>query len=492
MKPGTTKLRTQASLLLTVACIANFSHATGPQPPPSKRQQLDQALITGDAAKANELATALDMDKPSVEMINAQLAYDLSKVMALSLSCRDSYFASKSMTPAMNCSAVAYHSALIRGDARETFRTLSWVKHNGLAEIARQTGKPAAFNNALDNVDVDQLAKTLPPFSSSLVPGAASIGYANAKFMTPTAKGEQLQILPPNDTRGIPSIPIEINGKKTEAAADTGNSYFLIMDQAHADALGVKTLVAGLPPMSTLGRGPVGTSLSLGLVDKLAAGPLTLRNALTIVVPSGNTLTDRISIGMPLLKEFRQLEFNTSGVVVGGQPKPCKEPLPLTFASTGTEEGKLVFDVKADGKTVKGEIDTGSMLPLIAGSSLAPPGVKAQNGDSFPTRYLAIRLRSARFGFDSTEVMSSLTSPEVIIGAPAIALWDIRYDFVGRSLCVVPRGARRSLQTPRYVPISTPASRHAPCRHASRAIAEQRSNIDHRHHQRRRAIVRWR
>jgi len=443
MKPGTTKLRILALLSLTVASIANLLHATDAQPPPSKRQQLDEALINGDAAKAQELATALDMDKPGMEMINAQLAYDLSKVMALSLSCRDAYFASKSMMPAMNCSSVAYRSALVRGDARETFRTLSWVKHNGFAEMARQSGKPPAFNNALDNVDVDQLARTLPPFSSSLAPGATSIGYANAKFMTPTVKGGLLHTLPPNDTRGVPSIPIEINGRKTDAAADTGNSYFIIMDQAHADALGVKTLVAGLPPISTLGRGPVGTSLSLGLVDTLVAGPLTVRNALAIVVPSGNTLTDRIAVGMPLLKEFQQLEFNTSGVVVGGQPKACNEPLPLTFASTGAEEGKLVFDARADGKTVKGEIDTGSMLPLIAGSPLAPPGIKTQNGDNFPTRYLAIRLGSIPFSFDSTVVMSLLTSPGVIIGAPAIALWDIRYDFVGLSLCIVPRGASK-------------------------------------------------
>ena len=425
--------------LAILACIGSLSHAADSPPPVPTRQDLDRAMTQGDAAKAKEIAAALNMNKPSMEMLNAQLAYDLPKVMALSLSCRDAMLAFKTMPAALSCSTVAYRAALMRGDARETFRALSWIKHNGFSEMARQSGKPPGFNNAFDNVDVDQLANSLPPISSSLAPRAASLGYANAKVMTPTVQNGLIYTLAANDTRSVPSIPVEINGKKTEAATDTGNAYAIILDQSRADALGVKILVTGLPPMPTLGRGPVGTSLSLGLVDKLVAGPLTLRNVLAIVVPSGNTLTDRINIGMPLLKQFQQLTFTSAGLAIGGEPKACKEPLPLTFASTGAEEGHLVFDVKADGKVVKGEIDTGSASPLIAGNSLAPPGMKPANGSNPPTRYLSIRVGSAPFGYDDTEVMASLDVPAVVIGAPAIALWDIRYDFAGLSLCIEPR-----------------------------------------------------
>jgi predicted aspartyl protease len=364
----------------------------------------------------------------STPMVEARKSYQLTKLMHLSLSCRDDHIGRHEVSRALFCNEIAYRAALVLGDAHELFSALSW---------ARQVGFPAQklllprFGNAYDGVDVVQLARTIAPMEQSLVAGRATIPYSNAAAVLAPRLG---------DLRTIPAVKLSINQHTVEAAADTGNGYALVMDQRHADALGVTILVKGLPPLATLGRPPVGTEQRLGLAKTLTLGPLTLHNLLVVVVPSGNPTTDRVALGMPLLARLKQFSFEASGIVAGKPSRVCKAPLALSFASSWDGDGKLVFDARADGKAVKASIDTGATSPLVAGALLQPPGTPAGTSMApISSRYLKVEVGGRALHFDDTPIIPSLQSAAFLVGAPILASSDVQYDFSGATVCVASR-----------------------------------------------------
>ncbi|MDQ6647106.1 MAG: hypothetical protein M3Y93_07720 [Pseudomonadota bacterium] len=244
--------------------------------------------------------------------------------------------------------------------------------------------------------------------------------------------------------RTIPAVIVSINKNNVEANADTGLNYSIVMDQLHADALDVTTLLKGLPPMPTLGRGPVGADQRWGLARELTLGPLTLHNVMVIVLPSGHPTTDRVSLGLPLLARLKRFSFEASGIVVGQASRACTAPMALSFASPWEEDGKLVFDAQADGKTVKAWIDTGSAPPLMATTQLRPPGDGQTVGPAgqFETRYLKVRMGGKTLSYDDTPILPDLSFPAFLVGAPILASSDLQFDVDKPSLCIVPRSTR--------------------------------------------------
>lgn len=117
----------------------------------------------------------------------------------------------------------------------------------------------------------------------------------------------------------------------------------------------------------------------------------------------------------------------------------CKAPLPLTFASPTTLEGKLVFDAMAEGKVVKASIDTGSAAPLIAGRALAQSGMGAENEHGLRTRALRVSIGKSDIASNQVPVAPTLEVPAVLVGAPVIAGWDVKFNFDKPSLCFEPR-----------------------------------------------------
>ena len=361
-------------------------------------------------------------------MVQARKSYQLTKLMHLSLSCRDDDIGRHNVPQALFCNEVAYRAALVLGDAHQLFSALSLAKQIG---IPAQKWSLPRFGNAYDGVDVAQLARTISPLEQRLAPGRTTIPYSNASAVLAPRMG---------DLHTIPAVKVSINQQTVEAAADTGNGYALVMDQRHADTLGVTILVRGLPPLATLGRPPVGTDQRLGLAKALTLGPLTLHNLLVVVLPSGNPTTDRVVLGLPLLARLKQFSFETSGIAVGKPSRPCQTPLSLSFASSWDEDGKLVFDARADGKAVKASIDTGAASPLVAGALLQPPG--AQEGTSAPpiaSRYLKVDVGGRSLHFDDTPIIPSLQSAAFLVGAPILASSDVQYDLNNSTLCIESR-----------------------------------------------------
>ena len=413
----------------------------GPSPRPTLTPTIDdinQALINGDAARLHEVARLMNLSAGNLHLFEAQLAYNLPMLLEGSKTCRDALAAQNAMPSAISCNAIAYRTALNMGDAREAFGALAWIKKVAFPYTLKTTGKPGALGGPFDHVDVDELAATLPAFSVTLARGAASLNYINLASMATITPDGRMKLA---DTGALaaPAVAVEVNGKKMDAIADTGISSALMMDQAHADALGVKPLVTGLPGVGTIAMGTLGNSLTLGLVDKIVVGPLTMRNVVAFVVPTNPLMGDRIGIGLPLLARFHEVSFGKSAITVQDESATCKAPLPLTFAAPTTLNGKLVFDAMAEGKLVKASVDTGSTLPLIAGRTLDQSGMGAENEHGLRTRALRVSIGPSDIASNKTPVVPTLEVPAVIVGAPVIAGWDVKFNFDKPSLCFEPR-----------------------------------------------------
>jgi hypothetical protein len=118
----------------------------------------------------------------------------------------------------------------------------------------------------------------------------------------------------------------------------------------------------------------------------------------------------------------------------------------LSFASSWNEDGKLVFDAQADGKTVKASVDTGAAPPLVAGTQLQPLGAAETGGSAVPaeTRYLKVNVGGKALSYEDTPVISTLEFPAFLVGAPILATSDLQFDFDKTSLCIVPRSTKDS------------------------------------------------
>ena len=390
---------------------------------------LDQALAQGNPSLVAAALQAMPHDATTAAMVRSQLSYDLPTVMASALRCRDLAMAHNSPAAAASCGKVAYRAALVLGDAKATFAAIAWMKNKGYPAV----GRPPLLGNAFDGVDLEGLARSLPESTTDLAKTGGAMPYENEAFVTGDQGAAARQT--GADIKVAPTVAVTINGKPSAALVDTGSAYAVMMDRTHADALDVKTLVTGLPPMPTMGAPPVGDSLTIGRLDTLVIGPLTLRNLLVLVVPSGNQLTDRVIVGLPVLARLRKFEFRKSSLVVNERLPPCREPLPLTYASTWDEDGKVVFDVTADGRVVKANIDTGLASLLAAGKPLIPPN-DGTHAAAPGRRYLKLSVGSANLSDDSALLEPDMSFPAAFIGAPVIATFDVRLDFTDSKFCL--------------------------------------------------------
>ena len=402
---------------------------------------LNQLLLAGDVAKVNEAVEVMQLDSVTKQMAQAQVTYKLADVLALALTCRDEGMRRDLLPQALGCNTVAYRAALILGDARQTFSALSWAKQTGFPAALRAGLGQSTFGNSFDHSDVTLLSKSLPPTFETMATGYVTIPYTNASLVVSNGEGADA-LMRSGDLRTIPAINISINQKPAEAIADTGLSYAIVMDQAHADSLGVRVLVTDLPPLPAMGKGAIGSSQSLGLITQMSVGPLTLHNILVAVIPSGHPDTDRVAIGVPLLARFRQLEFGSTGITVGRLATPCPAPLTMGFASSWNEDGKLVVDAEADGRNVKASIDTGAAPPLVAGSQLLPRRAGQDAPVSRLTRKLTVKLGRQALSYDHTPIIAQIAAPAFFVGAPILSKFDLQFDFDKPSLCVAGRTAK--------------------------------------------------
>jgi predicted aspartyl protease len=422
--------------LAVLMCPVQSASARTPGGDPAPGQRLQ---VSG-AAGSRDISLPQYSGNSTTGMVEAQKSYDIPKLLTLSLSCRNDSMKRNRLSQALFCNTVAYRAALILADAHQVFSTLSWAKQTGFPAKERAGGGPSVFGNAFDRTDVVQLAKSVPPIEEHLAPGRVTIPYTNASNVTSTGSAGGVSRRADN-LLAVPMVTVSIDQKETEAIADTGLSYSIVMDQLHADALGVTTLVEGLPPLGTLGRDPVGVDQRLGLARELTLGPLTLHNVMIVVIPSGNPATDRVVVGLPLLARLKRFSYEESGIVVGEASRECSAPIELSFVSSWNEDGKVVFDARADGKTVKASIDTGAAPPLVAGNQLQPPGDAQMGGATAldERRYLKVDVGGRTLRYDDTPIVPSLVFPAFLVGAPIMATSDIQFDFNKPSLCIVPR-----------------------------------------------------
>lgn len=430
--------------------IGNAAATSNSTPTP---QELNRVMRHGDATKAEAVATALKAGPGMIKLIKAQFAYDLPGVLNLLKDCRDATLRQNATGVALNCNRNAAGVALVMGDARGYFQTLDWTKNIGFPAIARsRQGREPKFGKPFNEVDLDKLAKSVPPFSATLSAGSASLDYSHPLYKVLGNQGNHVTTYGTNGVATIPEVTMEIDGKPAKALVDTGTSYLLTLDQAQAKALGVKTLVAGLPAIATMGKAPAKGGTSFGLVDRLVFGPLTINNAMAIVAPTGYLPGPGVLVGLPLLARFKQVEFEQSRLVIDTTASACKYPLALIFASSWEENGKLVFAAKANGKPIKASVDTGAAVPLIASRALMAPTATAQAATTAPAtpshQPIEVQFGNSRFSYNDPPVIPTLDVPDVIIGAPILEGWNVRFNFSKPSLCLIPRHLRALLAKP--------------------------------------------
>lgn len=444
--------RVKAIVVLVACALVGVlaGYARGAARPTSAYHDLADAVRRGDATTARELTGKMKLDSATIRVMNDQLDYDMPKLLSDALACRDE---SSAMSSPGGCNLLAYSAAMVMGDAHATFQALHWARS---ARGSRGSGdskeSAARFDPAFVRVDVARLAKELPLTRIRVSPVKTSLAYLDSPCgVTATSGAYVAECKNPASMR--PKVEITVDGKSTAALLDTGAPFAVVMSHERAEEFGATPLVTDLAPLTMLGKTrPEKGPSSLYLVDHLTFGSLNAHNLMVVVLPDGVLQGAGVVLGLPMLARFGEVTFGRSRITLGTSPARCVDRLPLTFASSFSQQGKLVFPAQADGKHVSATIDTGSSAALIAGRALAPRLVASSSSgpktagshDNVLHRYLRVSFgKKEQLSYNSAPVIPSLTVTDVVIGAPVLSTMNMQLNFSEMWLCMTPASSMR-------------------------------------------------
>lgn len=394
---------------------------------------LFRALMAGDSKLANSIVREHHANPTFVSLVDAQLAYDLPKIASLAKHCRDAAFKAHVIGTALACDQNLVGVAWVTGDAHGFFQALNWMKTTGFRAAEVKRGRQPIFGNVFDHVDLSRLAASYASPHISVRHGPASIRYAQ-----------------PHKTHARPMVDVTINGHRAKAYVDTGNPLSIIMDEAHAKKLGLTLLVRGVraPKMIYASKKASRDNASIYMAGKLRMGPLMVRNIMVLVIKNHYSASG-ISIGTPLLRHFSSVTFTKSTIDLNETGASCRHPTRMTFASSPTENGKLVFIANHEGTPVKASIDTGSNVLLVVGPEFQTGhggnGVKVKFNAFSPPQtihrtHLAVSVGGYTIEAPRAPVISGLASPiEALVGAPVLQKANVRLAFSPLSICFAAR-----------------------------------------------------
>ncbi len=415
------------------------------------------ALSNGDAKAAIRVAKQSGMDSFWISLYRDQLWYRLPQLLSTATECRDNAYLHRgnliAWKDAATCNRFILGVTDQLGDARGYFEALAWRRRYSAAQRKRGHSE-AGFRMLYPKLDVAGLAASVPAYSAEVDSTAPMVlRYPNADHRTLASHSGD--VIPEDGETPMyepvgPVITMTINGHRVDASVDTGQAQPLVMSATESKVLGLKRLAPGSRGFQLVGKPivPAG-SVSLSLVRQLKLGTLQENNVMAIVIPDSYGIDGKreLVVGLPLLARFNNVVFNKSRMVLNAPAVPCPHPLPATYATGPGRGGLLAFDADMDGRSIKASVDTGSNILLVAGKELmpsdgttAPPADAGRAHGERMFRYLAIRVAGLTLSNDTTPVLPKLAFPAVLIGAPALAALDIRFNFTPKlSLCLTRR-----------------------------------------------------
>ncbi|HEX5354491.1 MAG TPA: aspartyl protease family protein [Rhodanobacteraceae bacterium] len=409
-------------------------------------------MSNGDAKAAIRIAKQSGMGPFWISLYRDQLWYRLPRLLSTATECRDAYERrGKPMArqDAADCNRFILDVANQLGDARAYFDALAWRRRHTAAR--QQRSHPGAgFRLLYPKLDVAGLAASIPAYSTEVGSTAPMV----LRYRTPASHSSEFAVPEDGETSMhepvVPVITMTINGHRVDASVDSGQEQALVMSATESRVLGLRRLAPGSRGFQLVGKPivPAG-SVSLSLVRQLKLGTLQENNVMAIVIPDSYGIDGKreLVVGLPLLARFNNVVFNKSRMVLNAPAASCPHPLPATYATGPGRGGLLVFDADMDGRPIKVSVDTGSNILLVAGKELLPSdgttGTPADAGRAHGERmfrYLAIRVAGLALSNDITPVLPKLVFPAALIGAPALATLDIRFNFMPKlSFCLTRR-----------------------------------------------------
>lgn len=444
------------SIFAIVACATNAAIAAQATEQPRRREnsfvgvqqtssnRRDQQLLLRELSRGNrtrveQLADKLGLNAISKKLLRTQLDYDMPVLLSAAKQCRDRAFEQHQPIAAFRCNVLTLGGAAVLGSAKEIFEAAAWwdKRVTKTSDPARDGLRTALFGEGFDRAEVVRLVATVPPLTAQVSAQSAPIPIVNWVEHGAVGANKASEVLASH-----PQVDIDVNGHAVRADIDTGTSLPLIIDASHAQGLGIRMLVDRLTAIPTLASPPATQgNASLGLVTNFKFGPLTMHNLAVEVVPDGYA-GDGTIVGLPVLARFNHITFTRSHILVDPHSRGCSQPLPLTYAASGTEQlGQLMFAAEVDGTPVTASFDSGSGALLAARPRLAHdspewvPG-SAQMANKIRYGYLALKVGEGQIASYNAAFRFPWPGPsDVLIGAPLLAFADVQLTFSPLSLC---------------------------------------------------------
>ena len=451
------RVKTYVSLCLALVSGAALAAVATPTIHASLQQQqaFRNAMLRGNANTALRILQEGGESTFTTAIYRDQLEYRLPQMMDATRECRDRSFKTGDGKTAMYCNGFVFSAGWILGNAKAAFRALAWHRKYGAVIWAKEhPGEKLSL--AFPMVDVAKLARSIPAYSAVVTSGApVTVPYV-AAVANPAGSLNREEPNKELASTGRPSrsvVRVDVSGHRVEALIDTGDPRALIVSASQAKALGLRSLVAGLPQgIDRWGQSPVpAAAAGWVLVAKLTLGPLRVRNLMAIVIPDRyNAGNPGVRIGLPLLARFNTVDFQPSSMVVNAPAVPCGDAVPMTYASYPNLDGALVFPAEVNGNPINAMIDTGSIDWLIVGPRLIPKAaaqVAAANERVRNWKSTDVRIGTAKTLSADGAALMYVGLPKTVdadFGYPQPWLKSARFDFSAMKICLFPRGAPTS------------------------------------------------
>lgn len=366
----------------------------------------------------------------------AQARYDIPKLLSLARDCRNLALTLRKLQAERVCDDAMFGAAQRLGDARSMVEADYWWQQHGFS-AADKTSKA---NSAPQAANLARLIDTVPAFSAKVVGSSSVLKYQHRIEFAGRVAAEPL-------AWHRPMVTVTVNGKSVMALVDTGTVLPLMMDQAHAKALGAIPLMVGdwVKP----GRAknpPTGKSSTTALITRFKFGDLVMHNVAATIVPDGRFGVG-VLVGLPVLARFGRVNLSDTQITTGAAVGQCASGTPLTFVG----EGQLGFLTTANGRPTVAMVDTGSMYALLArpGTNSAYSTEDKTSPSKRPERlsgpHRRVRVQIGAWSMMGIDMPDTKPTPpqgvDVSIGAPLLAFADVQFDFSNPSLCVSPKPA---------------------------------------------------
>ncbi|HJR13458.1 MAG TPA: retropepsin-like aspartic protease [Rhodanobacteraceae bacterium] len=392
-----------------------------------------RVALTHDGTARN-LTPRAQLRRDFMEARAAKARYDLPKVLSLATDCRDLAFKLHKLKPARVCDEAMFGVARRLGDARTMVGADYWWQQHGFAAADKTSKVYSAFQKA----NLARLVNTVPAFSAAVAGSPSVLKYPHRIEFSGRLAAEPL-------TSRRPTVMATIDGKPVAVMVDTGTVLPLMMDQAHATALGATPLLGELvAPGMEKHPLPGAKGFSTDLIANFKFGDLVMHNVATAVVPDGRFHVG-VLVGLPVLARFGRVDLDDARIATGMAVPHCTSSMPLRFVGVG----QLGFSTTANGRPAIAMVDTGSMYALFAKPEARPNSSAVSKtslwewpeAPSAHHRQVGVQIGEwSMTGIDMPD--AKLTLPpnvDVSIGAPLLTFADVRIDFAKPSLCVSPK-----------------------------------------------------